>query len=427
MPFFKKKYRDISPTEFSYQARDTKAESPFINQFFVEGIGEITKTQLESAVAKAAGSNPGITLKWRGKWFWRYWEKDQKLPEIIEYKGAWQGQNSANFDSLSKPMDVRSDVLSTITIIKLNPQHFNKKNRLKTHERQTTECNVILLFRIHHSICDGMGTLHWIQEVFRALRHENLSGSVSHINELTIVQREEYSPNEYDLQKSKPVFATSQNPEKTGCHWVKNRWEVSDTKIIPKLIFILKTIAEEQHKTNEKAATTKFRIPADLRHYLSKKEKQQNHLSNLSGIIDLSFTEKDNVNDIYKALIKAIRNKKDMSAFPKKILKYTKLLPKALLTPNPKFISAMHSQGVCNMTGMLTHIGKVSLEQYSYNTFEAQGIYGIPIPIEDKSIFIGVFSDGKAIYSVISAPNALSTIESTQKLANNIEKHLHDL
>lgn len=401
-----KKFRDVSPVEFSYLARDTGKESPFVNQFFVEGKGRINKEQLQQAVHLAHQKNPGISLTLKGRWAWRYWQKNTLSPEIFEYNGAWQGNSSAHAEVINMPFNARTDILSSIILF--------------TNIADNENVNFKILFRVHHAICDGVATLHWIQEIFRALRKETLLGSSSQLSELDIVQRENYETAENLITESKPVFPVSKNPELRDCLWIKYRWQGKDSKILAKLIFILKEITEQQHED----AKTIFRVPSDLRRYLSKEEKAQAQLSNLSGLFDLRIEKGADINQIQNEIVKAMRGKKDISVYPKKLTAFTKYLPSSAFQANPIALLEMHAKGLCNITGMISYVGKINLDDYSCENFTAQGIYAIPMALEDKSIYIGLLTDANGIQVVISAPKALANAEQVEKLASEIEGRL---
>jgi hypothetical protein len=404
------KFRKLSVVEPSYLGNDTKVASPYVNQFFVEGKGAISKAQVEDAVKKAQIANPGINLTLKGRWAWRYWALNESPPEVFEYDGAWQGNSSENAEVINQAFDARKDTLSSITLFS-NIQNSSSGIDFK------------ILFKIHHAVCDGMATLHWMHEVFRALRGEELLGSKTDKCELDIIKREQYPKSEQLLTESKPVFAKSANPEQRGCHWVKQSWNVKDTKIVGKLIYILKEIAEEEHGQGR----TTFRIAADLRRYLSKEEKQQAYLTNLSSIFDLRFNSEVNISEIQNNIVKAMRAKQELSIYPKNLSGLTKFLPNSVFIANPDFLKNMHSEGLCNITGMISYPGRVDCKAYSCKGFEAKGTYGIPMPLEDKSIYIGFFSTAESLQPVFCAPNALSNIEKTVALAKRIENRLIEL
>ena len=117
------KFRNISAAEFTFLGRDTETESPFVNQFFVEGKGNISKEQMQQAVSLATEKNPGISLQLKNHWAWRYWARNSNLPEVFEYSGPWQGNSSENTEVIDKPFNARTDILSTITLFTRQPGH----------------------------------------------------------------------------------------------------------------------------------------------------------------------------------------------------------------------------------------------------------------------------------------------------------------
>ncbi len=401
------KFRDISPTEISYINQDTEQHSYFVNQFFVEGEGEISEAQMKAAVELAFAANPGISLQLKGHWYKRYWALRPEAPLVKIYAGEWDGNSSQNKAVVDEPLNPRKDNLASITLFNQLPDQQFK-----------------ILFRIHHGVCDGVATLHWIEEVFRALRGEKLLGSQANLSEMDIIKQEEYAPAENLLAESKPVFPLSDNSETRECHWIKYSWQQKDTKITAKLIYILKTLTEEQHG----ACRTTFRIPANLRRYLSKEAKQQAQLTNLSGLFDLKFDQqKVTVNDIQSAIIQAMRTKRDIAVFPKKLTALTRFLPGFLFHAKPKALKKMHEQGRYGITAMISFAGQIKLPNYCCEGFKATQVYGIPMPLEDKSIFIGLITDENHLFAVLSAPNALSTPAQTHALAQKIEAALQAL
>jgi len=401
-----KKFRNISPAEYTYLGRDNGIESPFVNQFFVEGKGKLSKEQLKQAVHLAHQKNPAISLTLKGRWAWRYWAENKNPPEVFEYNGDWQGNNSNSSNVINVPFNPREDVLASVCLF----------SNIKSND----DIDFKILFRVHHALCDGAGTLHWIKEVFRALRNEIPEGSAYQLNELDIIQREDYPAAENLFIDSKPIFPSASHPDLRGCHWIKCRWQGKDSKILAKLIFILKELTEQEHGQ----CITTFRIPSDLRRYLSKEEKLTAQLSNLTGLFDLRIENGSDVDQIQHEIIKAMRAKKDISVYPKKLTSFTKYLPNYFFKPKEKFLTDMHAQGLCKITGMISYVGKPNLADYSCENFKANGVYAIPMPLEDKSVYIGLFTDEKGILAVLSVPNALSTMEQTQVLADEIEKRL---
>lgn len=410
-------FRKISPVEATHIAKDLIPNGQFVNQFFIEGkLAEHAKDfnvqQWQNAVDLAAKANPGICLQLRGRWGFRYWRHIQKTPQVIYLECEWNTLSSQGFDTLAPFIDPRSENTSSIVLIKPSA-----KSEINTQQK------VVILFRIHHGICDGAATAHWIQEVFRALRGEVLLGSASTLNELNIIKRTDYPKPTVFRGRCLPVFPVSSQAEKAGCHWVKLNWQHSEQRILAKLLFVLRKIAVEQHGEGR----TVFRLTSDLRHYLTEEEKKIIQLSNLSGFFDIEVKQEDSIKRIQFNIIKALRKHHDLSIFPKRMFSLAAWLPSSVFNIKPKDAENLHKRGICNITAMIGYANHIDLDAVSYADFTAQHAYAIPMAIADKSIFMGIASSPNGIDVILSAPNALSTISESFNLAQRIEEQLKNL
>ena len=407
--------RKISPAEATHLAKDKIPNGQFVNQFFIEGVfnnslPSFDQAQWQQAVEKAALANPAICLQLKGFWGFRYWKQVKIVPQVINFEGKWDGLSSQGFETVAPFINPKTDNNASITLI----------NKAKGADGQS---KAIVLFRIHHGVCDGAATAHWIQEVFRALRHEPLHGSVSTINELDIVNRTDYPLPSVFRGRCLPLFPKSTQTELSSCHWVKAHWDQNEQRIVAKILFALREIAEELHGDGR----TVFRLTSDLRHYLTDEELATPQISNLSGIFDIEVMKGESVKRIQFNIIKALRNKNDLSVYPKKMLRLTPWLPGRIFNLQPKGAKDLHERGVCNLTAMIGYANHINLNAVSFDGFKALGAFAIPMATEDKSIFMGVASSPNGIDVIISAPNALSNIKTTQTLANKINEKLSKL
>jgi len=409
-------FRRISPVEATHLAKDKLPDGQFVNQFFIEGHfvngqQQFNEQDWKNAVIKASEANPAISTQLGGYWGFRYWKNTKKIPEVFCFQGSWDGLSSSGFENIAPFINPRRDSNATIVLI----------NQLANDA--DTPPKALILFRIHHALCDGAGTAHWIQEVFRALRGEALLGSISTLNEYHIVKREDYPKPAVFRGRCLPVFPKSTTPEKQGCHWVKMHWDSSEERIVAKLLFILRKIAIEQHGDGR----TVFRLSADLRHYLNTEELKIVQMSNLSGIFDVEVKADDSVKRIQFNIIKALRNKQDLSVYPKRMLPLTRWVPGSIFNISGKDAERMHARGVCNITAMIGYANHIDFDAISFDGFSATGAFAIPMAIQDKSVFLGVASSPKGIDVIISAPNALSNRQHSAELAKRIELELKKL
>src|SRR5690606_14346897 len=118
-----------------------------------------------------------------------------------------------------------------------------------------------LIYRTHHAICDGAGMLHWIAEVFRALRNEKLLGSDGRLCEWDIAQDYSVAKSSLDFHPWIPVKNQNNSDSIFEFNW-QHFFIAGDTpKLVPKVI---KTLADAAWEYQPHGHVC-FRIPSDLR------------------------------------------------------------------------------------------------------------------------------------------------------------------
>ena len=296
-------YRSISPVEFIYLAAETPKESLFVNQFILEGKGDFVLEDWQHAVKEASLANPGIKLRLKGHWFWRYWDDDAPLPSVKIIKNDWDGLNSENTAFMSAKIDPRVDPTAEVILIEGAKQ--------------------LVSFRSHHSVTDGIGHMHWIKDIFRVLNGDKPLGSVGKTNEYDIAARLGFK-----FAPKAPGFClnatpNSKSPEIEGCRWTSFRWEGEHSKVLAKFLLAIANVARDEHGDGK----VMYRIPADLRRYMGKDEDFS--LTNVGGVFDLLVQAGDSVSVIQNNIFQAMRKNEDIEAIPKNA-QYVKFLPKYL-------------------------------------------------------------------------------------------------
>jgi len=390
------KYRDVSPLECSYLASDSETQSYFVNQFIVEGKGSIKLIDLQRAVRKAAEINPGIRLKLKGYWGKRYWSDDGIFPHVESYHSNWGGLTQKDAGFLGRKIDCRNGPCAEVILL------------------QSTRPKII--FRVHHAICDGAGTLHWIEEVFKALRDEQLEGSDGRSYEWEIAQEYSVAKPSIEIHPWAPVKNQRLDNALFEFNWQHFQIPGEATKITPKIIKILANLAWN-HQPNGYVC---FRIPSDLRRLV---EDGNTHMGNLTGVIDIVVKPHHEVDDIAKIIISEKRKNKDLSVFPKNLW-LANWLPKFMFSPSANYFKKQYKAGYCNLTGIISQLGKVKLESLSYPDFRATGLFAIPIPLEGVSASCGIIPNDTGIEICLSIPKSLINEVELAEIVEYIKKEL---
>ena len=122
-----------------------------------------------------------------------------------------------------------------------------------------------------------------------------------------------------------------------------------------------------------------------------------------------------------------MRNKGDLSVFPQNMY-LARWLPVSLFRFRPELFEKKHTDCNYRMTGIISFLGEMDMEDFSYEKFKGKCFYGIPIPLEDRSITIGLtLNSGNGLDAVVNVPNALATQDELEQLCDEIKAELSAL
>jgi NRPS condensation-like uncharacterized protein len=395
-------YRKPSPLEFSYIAADLPNYSPLVNQFFVVGEGSIDTERLQQALNKAVIVNPGIHLKLKGFWGARYWDDHAIAPSVSEVSAPhWNSENSINAPCLGDAIDLRNDTPCKVFII---------------HAANGTH----ILFRTHHAITDGRGTVHLMSDVFRILRGEAPLGSTSKLTEWDIAMREERPPGNEFKDDCLPVIKGTVDPNTTGYQWCRFNWNGDKNKFAAKILYACALISRK----NFGEGKVLFRIPADLRRYI--KEDEGFTIANCSGAIDLEIKEDAKLNELRTQIVRAMRQKMDLAPFTDK-QKYAKWLPKSMFRLHPESLKNMHQAMRYKMSGIVSYMGEVDNEMFRCEGFKPTSQFGIPIPFENRPLFVAACSYNDTTNIIIGCPKAVASMPEMESFCQELSNTLDTL
>lgn len=395
-------YRTPSPLEFSYIATDLPDSSPLVNQFFVHGQGHIDRQKLQDALRQAALANPGMRIRLQGYWGWRYWDDNGLMPVVEEIDAPeWDGMSSENCPRLGDAIDPRKDPLVQVSMIHAAGDLF-------------------LLFRTHHAMCDGRGAVHFMHDVFRVLRGEQPLGSASKLTEWDIAMREKRPPRPVVEGDCLPVFNCEKNLSERGCRWQRFYWDGDQNRLTAKLLFVLAQLARENHGDGK----VLFRIPADLRRYM--KDDEGFTVANCTGALDLDITADTTLNQIRSQIVKAMRQKEDLSPFADKH-GMARWLPASMFRQSAESLQKLHISARYRMTGILSYMGDVGEELFHLKEFTPKTLFAAPIPFENRPIFVGASTQGKITNIFVSAPKALISQQDLQAFCQVLSQRLHEV
>lgn len=393
-------YRTPSPLEFSYIASDLPDSSPMVNQFFVHGAGHIDRQKMQDALNRAALANPGMHTRLKGFWGWRYWDDKGPLPFLEEIDAPeWDGMSSEKCPRLGERIDLRKDPLCQVSMI-------------------SAAGDLFLLFRTHHAISDGRGTVHFMHDVFRVLRGEEPLGSTSTFTEWDVAMREERPPRPIVEGDSLPVLKCARHPGERGCRWQRFYWDGDQNKFTAKIMFVLAQMARENHGDGK----VLLRIPADLRRYMQ--ENEGFTIANCTGALDMDVTADTTLNQIRSQIVKSMRQKEDLSPFMENH-RHARWLPGAMFRQSSESLQKLHDSGRYRMTGVISYMGDVGEELFRCEGFTPKSLFGAPIALENRPIFVGATTQNKITNIFVGVPKALASAEDLKAFCDVLAERLH--
>jgi len=400
--------RKISPLDCRYLAAETEISSPMVNQYVIEGLGSISQLELKTALELVSEKNPGIRLRLKGRWFWRYWDSEGREAKITYQKSNWSGSCSeqASFDG----------------------------NYLNCSKGESAEVYYFegefpkLVFRTHHAVLDGNATLFWIKEVFRALRGEPLLGSQCGLNEWDLAQRFKKPLPEKLMGPWNSVFSMIPKSEvknefenSSPCHWQNIILKCKDDRVLPKVIAFINNKAREFHK-NPKAIKVLIRVPSDLRRLLPAEDPYQ--LGNLVAALDLEIEADSDALSVYKKIMRGLNRKQDWAMFTN-FIKIAKFLPSSVFLHKASHFSKLHEQGLADISAIVTHVGRIDLHELSSTDFKALNIYALPVPLEGVSISCVFIAHDKGLSLCLSAPKSIISLVGLKNFASEMESYIN--
>lgn len=376
------------------------------NQYVIEGVGSFSQLEWRSAIEVAADKNPGIAGILKGRWAWRSWHDEGKGPSLTCETMDWDGRQSTGASFDGKKLDCRQGAAAEVILVEGD---FPK-----------------IVFRTHHALMDGNATLFWIKEVFRALRGEPLLGSRSDVNEMHFLAENKGSKQQAFTGPWSPVFEPDEKnylrfndigKRSEQCIWQNVLFSEAPQKTLPKAINFL-----NQYIVSRSGGKVIFRVPSDLRRMLPHDARYV--LSNCVAALDFELAPEDDEKRIYKKILRGLHKKQDLNIFPKRYA-WGRFLTDRLFQPNEKHFLDLYQNKQCDISAIVTHVGKVSLADISCEGFLATNIYAIPVPLLGVSLSCVFLEHDKGLSLCMSAPRAYANHEQLTSLTEAMKIHFH--
>jgi hypothetical protein len=348
----------------------------------VAGHGTLSVAALRKAVSTAAAANPGCRVRLRGILGWSRWVDSGIDPEVLEVQASnWDGLSQDNAPFLQQRFaPLQGGPICQLVYVHGNPSH--------------------IVFRSSHAAIDGRSLLHFMQEVFRALRGEALLGSPCTLCDRDIMLKFQDKVN---LQAIEPlpnapnvpiIPCSAPLPGLPRYVWRAVTLPSIVQNLLPKFAIFLAAYARCHSQ-----GSVVFTVPVDLRTL----REEVLSLGNLTGYLSVPVAPTDTTRDFSRRLSQRTRNYIDCywpAAMDRVSWMPIALLSRHLRKSQPKLYEA--SQGA--MSGGLVSLGNYFLSSFSASNFAAEQL--IPIPGFAGKINVVGINVGEATTVTFAVPES---------------------
>lgn len=328
---FKRKIYDSEKLYIKLQ----EAFTPFNIQYILEGEGSINLGEFQIAVKKACDFLPIFKSSRKGN----LWVEGEEYPKILLLDGEKLEGNKLLKEKLP----------------------YNQLTRIIIFQEEKMK----IVFQVFHGLADAKGVFLWVENIFKSLRNEKLIEDREGRSDLELLKEKSYKPKEKDLKldidfkhwESKDFYIETRDKITIYGH---------HKMIVPKIA----KIVSDSSIGNKR----RFMIPVDTRRHIG-----NNISSNLTFPVFLEFEKDESIQNINKQLLYKLSENKELNISKIDLGLLTKLpsfMFKGFLKVVDKY-SKFKNKVMIN--GIISHLGKVNLENFSNDTFKAIKLSPIPM------------------------------------------------
>jgi len=349
------------------------------------GSGAVDVAQFRAAADRAAAANPAIRVRYRGFLGFSRWVDSGIPPEVkLLPPSDWDGNSERGADFLKERLDpLRGGPIAQILIV------------------PCLDGNTRFVFKVLHAATDGRGLDHWIEDVFRAMRGDPLTGSSTRLRDVEVKAQHCASvvnPAGNPLKECIPVMP----PGVKGRDEIAYVWRAVTinrvvSQFLPKVAIFL---SEWARRFSEGEVV--FVIPIDYRGLRT----NVRGIGNLTGSINLPVLEADTPRTVMQRLNQEIREFADCRSPPRIWL--LSWIPVRLLSRKlkPWAANILYGSNGRIPAGTLVSMGKRDPGICNFPGFSFDKVFAVPVPGNKFTlIFLQSPNATEVMFSVPAAYN----------------------
>ncbi len=347
----------------------------------IEGRGDLSLQELQSAVALASAKNPGARVRLKYFLGFSKWVDSGIAPEVKEIEApAWDGFSERGTEFMEggfHPLD--GGPVCDFFLIRGTPTR--------------------IVARVIHAAMDARGFNHFIKDIFRVLRGEPPVGSSSTLTDTDIKSKfKDRIKCTRQPMTCIPILSPSHH-DVSDIHYIWRReiLHANIKNLLPKLAVFL-----AQYARKNTAGEVGFTIPVDLRGL----REEVCSTANLTSMLYIKVEPGDTAMAVMKQINQNIRDYADCISPP--LTKLLRWLPLSMITNSMrKNAEVMLYQTTPAITSSgIVSMGMFKPEEFSCPQFSATSLLGIPGSVGKMNIaFTNHVDHTEVIFSTPEAYN----------------------
>ncbi|MDP3856703.1 MAG: hypothetical protein Q8Q73_02965 [Stagnimonas sp.] len=374
--------RPVSTPEYYHASVATSGRTLEVrreNGFCVEGQGQLPAERWQAALDAVAAVNPGARLRMIGSGRKSRWDSDGKPPvlKVLEHCD-WDGRSGDRMEAVYEtpfPLDTGP----TVELVVIH----RPDNRS------------LLVLRSHHAVFDGMGSMHFLQELFRALRGERLLGTNAAFSDVDLMLSVGAKRSTSRHVKTAALTGQPQGDEQ-GDEWRR----ISLGKPVKNQLARVAEAIVSFMRQHSPQLPVLIGVPVDLRRHAPGLLSTANYTNMLLVRVNVGEGSEQ-----FRLRLKEMLDQKMEAVYPG-ILEITKWFSLAqldrLLSRNEKNYRTKKAIE----TAVISNLGKQDGSLLSCEGFSTERMFVVPIK---GSIFTGMICIGDEVELTINIPKVLAS------------------
>ncbi|MEV6572459.1 non-ribosomal peptide synthetase [Streptomyces sp. NPDC051577] len=349
--------RPVSPTERLYLAAG-HARGAMALRILVEGDGAPAPDRLRAAVARAAEAVPGSRLARRGP----LWHADGPLPRV-RYADARSAAafevSTAETTALLYGPARRTDPPGCEVLVVPGRATASAADGAAAPDTRTS-----LVFSVSHALMDGHGALIWVREVFRALRGDPARPALAADTDRGLLRRLGAGDRRPTLPPDlpSPLGRPAAGPPRTL--WLRRTLPGHHPALTARLA---------QAVTDTSGRPGRVMVPVDLRRH----RPGVTATGNLTLPLFLDLNPGDDWTGPHLTLLRALADGRELASGFESALAPLPLAASALLLRAGQAAADHADRHLAS--AVVSHLGRLALEDYSGGGFTATTAYALPV------------------------------------------------